>query len=82
MARLKRAAQPYDDIAATLYERFGGYMTVVDIAKALGVSRPTATAWAKTLTGYAIGCYRAKYSVEDVAKKIWENRIPPKECSR
>lgn len=81
MARLKRAAQPYDDITATLYERFGGYMTIIDVKNALGVSRPTATAWVKTLNGYVIGEKRAKYAVEDVARKLWESRVPPKECA-
>ena len=64
----------------TLYDRYGGYMTIQNIMKELGVSRNTAKKFAATLPSYSL-TGKPVYDIEDVARLIESTRTPPKEAT-
>ena len=59
-----------------LYDRYGGFMTIAEIMKELGVSRNTAIRFAEPLPClYPTGVRR--YDIRDVAKAIEATRRNP-----
>ena len=64
------------ELEADLRSRYGGYMTHTQIAQELGISRPTAIAWTKTMPVYKLG-RRPRYSVRDIAKLIYQSKEAP-----
>ena len=59
-----------------LYDRYGGFMTIAEIMKELGVSRNTAVRFAAHLPClHPTGVRR--YDIRDVAKAIESTRTPP-----
>lgn len=64
------------DRRKTLYERYGGYMTIQNIMSELGVSRNTAKKFAATLPTYSPTGKRV-YDISDVARKIEASYRPP-----
>ena len=66
------------DRERVLYERYGGFMTVANLMKELGVSRNTALRFAARLpTRRPTGVRR--YDVRDVAALIESTYTPPEE---
>ena len=61
------------DRKRTLYERYGGFMTIADIMKELGVSRMTAVKFTNGLTSYS-PTGKKVYDIHDVATKLEESR--------
>ena len=61
------------ELEADLRTRYGGYMTKTQIAAELGMSRPTVYIWLSGMTCYKFDRFE-RYSVRDVAKKIYECR--------
>lgn len=69
------------DRKSILYDRYGGYMTIQNIMKELGVSRNTAKKFAATLPSYSL-TGKPVYDIEDVARLIESSRTPPQEVHR
>lgn len=59
-----------------LYDRYGGFMSVANIMKELGVSRNTAMKFAARLPSHSPTGVR-RYDIRSVAKLIESTRIPP-----
>ena len=59
-----------------LYDRYGGYMTVANVMKELGVSRMTAMKFTADLPSYA-PTGKKVYDIMDVARKLESGRKPP-----
>lgn len=70
MADYRQINTVYDE----MYDRFGGMMTLTDLAKELGTSRTLAKRWAEeNVPGITIG-ERVKYETRLVAKSIVNKR--------
>ena len=59
-----------------LYERYGGFMSVANLMKELGVSRNTALKFAATLPSHSPTGVK-RYDILDVARKLEETLKPP-----
>jgi hypothetical protein len=59
-----------------LYDRYGGFMTVANLMKELGVSRNTALRFAAQLPTHRPTGVR-RYDIRDVARLIESTRTPP-----
>lgn len=64
------------DRESILYERYGGFMTIANIMKELGVSRNTALRFASKLPSHRPTGAR-RYDIRDVARLIESTRYPP-----
>ena len=70
MADYRQINAVYDE----MYDRFGGMMTITDVARELGSSRTIAKRWAEeNVPGTLIGD-RVKYETRLVAKSIVNKR--------
>lgn len=60
-----------------LYDRYGGYMTLANVMKELGASRPTALKFVADIPAYTL-VGRRLYDIADIARKIENCRVPAK----
>lgn len=59
-----------------LYERYGGFMSVANLMRELGVSRNTAKKFAASLPSYS-PTGKMVFDIAEVAKKLESTRTPP-----
>ena len=76
MPRLRKPIpKEVEEANGELRARYGGYMTISDVMKEIGCSRPTAKKFMTGVDSFSI-CGKTHYQTVDFAKKIESCRIP------